>query len=318
MKSFAAKTKDALAREYAFEREKRCCQLAELTGLALSCGTVTLAGGEGAGLTMRTEHAGVARYIVKLLRTAFALTPAIRMVHASRLGGKTTYEICLGPGEAEGVIRLSGLTPFERKIPRHCHTRRCCRNAFLRGVFLGCGTITAPERGYQMEFIFAGEETGQALARFLQTSYTLRAGVVNRKGSWAVYVKDGDGVVTILSAIGAHAAIFTLENVRIVRDARNRANRAANCDTANISKMLSASERQLQAIEIIERTIGLDALPQTLREVADIRRAHADASLEELGAMLDTPVGKSGIYHRLQRVEAIARSIEQRGEEETK
>ena len=106
-----------------------------------------------------------------------------------------------------------------------------------------------------------------------------------------------------------------MENVRILRQARNEANRAANCDAANIAKMLGAADRHMQAIALLERTLGLDALPDTLREIAVERKLHPDASLEALGQMLEPPVGKSGVYHRLRRLEALARSIAKKEEE---
>ncbi len=131
-----------------------------------------------------------------------------------------------------------------------------------------------------------------------------------------LYVSDSEDVIKILSLIGAHGAVLEIENMRILRDARNNANRAANCDSANIAKMLEAADRQMRAVDVIERTIGLNALPEALREIAIERARHEEASLEELGAMLEPPVGKSGVYHRLRRIEAIARSIEQQGKEE--
>lgn len=315
MKSFAARTRDALTREDSIRPIRDCCRLAELSGFALACGTVSLVGGGGFRLSMRTENAGTARWAVKRLRGAFAVTPGLRIAHASRLGGRNTFEIRLEQQDAEKVLKALGLSPLDMKIPRHCMTKKCCQSAFLRGVFLGCGVLQDPERGYRMEFVFACGETARALSRFLQAFHGIHAGVSERKGAFVAYVKDADSIVFILSRIGAHSALLELENVRITKEARNRANRAANCDAANITKMLGAADRHMKAIDRIERTIGLSALPDTLREVAVERKKHADISLEELGALLDPKVGKSGVYHRLSRIEAIARSIERQEEE---
>lgn len=315
MKSFVVKTKDALTREDTGQPQRRCCRLAELTGLLLTCGAVTLVGGEGLCLTLRTEHPGVARRAVRLLRAEFSASPAIRIVRASRLGGRTAFEIRLDGQESARAMGACSVSPLERNIPRHCMLRKCCRGAFLRGAFLGCGTLMAPERGYLLEFVLADERTAQSLARFLQAFYALRAGVNARKGSWVVYLKGGEAILSVLSLIGANAAILEMENVRILRQARNEANRAANCDAANIAKMLGAADRHMQAIALLERTLGLDALPDTLREIAVERKLHPDASLEALGQMLEPPVGKSGVYHRLRRLEALARSIAKKEEE---
>ncbi len=311
VKSFAARARDALTREDGPRQKKACCRYAELSGYLLSNATFTLIGGHGIGLTLRTEHPGTARWVVKHLREEYLVMPVIRIVKAGRLGGRTTFEMRMEQSDAQTVMQASGLFAVGREIPRACLTRKCCRAALLRGFFLGCGTLSDPERGYRLEFVLPEETLAQALIRFLHAFYAIRARLTPRKDAAVVYVADSEDVIQILSLIGAHGAVLEMENMRILRDARNRANRAANCDTANITKMLGAADRQNRAIEVIERTIGLNALPDALREIAEERARHADASLEELGAMLEPPVGKSGVYHRLRRIEAIARSIEQ-------
>lgn len=307
MKSFAVSVRDALTRTDVFE-EKACCRNAELTGFALSRGAITFDSG-GTRLTLRAEHAGTVRRMVRVLRNDLGISPGVRIVRASRLGGQTTFEVRLEKSDTARAMRLLGLTPLEHTVPRHCLLKKCCRGAFLRGVFLGCGTVSDPERGYQLDFVLSDEEMAHALQRFLKAFYAVKAGLSTRKDGFVVYVKDADDIIAVLSLIGAHGAILDIENVRILRDARNRANRAANCDTANIAKMLGASDRHLQAIARIEQTIGLAALPESLYQIAVERREHADASLEELGALLDPPVGKSGVYHRLRRIEAIAQTL---------
>jgi len=316
MKSFAGKIRDSLARADVL-KEKPCCRLAELTGFALSCGAFTFMGG-GGRLVMRTEHAGTARRMVRILRSDVEASPLMRVVTTSRLGGRTTFEIRLDQADAAAITAACGIKPLSRAVPavpRHCVVKKCCRGAFLRGVFLGCGTIADPERGYQLELVLADEGMARSVQRLL-AFYAVRAGVSGRKGAWVVYAKESDGIISVLSVIGAHGAILEMENARIVRDARNRANRAANCDAANITKMLGASDRQMRAIEKIEQTIGLGALPSSLRQMAAERKLHPDASLEELGGLLDPKVGKSGAHHRLCRIEAIAETLEARGKQE--
>lgn len=317
MKSFAAQVRDALTRgEEQRDDSTRDSRRAELTGLALTCGAVTLAGGGQVRLSMRTGHAGTGRWIVRLLRQEFGVTPGLRILRASRLGGRTTFEIRLEGEDARRAMEACGLSPLERDIPRHCQKSRRSRDAFLRGAFLGCGTMVDPARGYQMEFVLASGRTAGSLVKFLRQHYAVQAGMHERKGASVVYLRDSDAIMTVLSHIGAHGAILDMENVRITKDARNRANRAANCDSGNITKMLGAAEKHLEAIALIERTIGLDALPDTLREVAVERKLHADLSLEALGALLEPPVGKSGVYHRLSRIESLARSLSQQEKEE--
>ncbi|MDR0929437.1 MAG: DNA-binding protein WhiA [Oscillospiraceae bacterium] len=314
MKPFARRTRDTLAREPL--PEKGCCRRAELSGLVRATGIFAFTGG-GVCLALRTENPGVARRAGQLLRREFGIAPALRMATVSRLGGRTTFELRLEAGETARLLAALHIAPMEAGIPRPCLTRKCCRGAFLRGMFLGSGTLTDPSLSYQLEFRCPGEAAAGALMRFLRAFYALRAGASPRKGGAVVYVKDAEGIKLILSVIGARGAIFDLEEALIHRDARNHANRAANCDAANITRMLGAAERQLQAIGQIQRTIGLNALPEALQEIALERQNHPEATLEELGAMLSMPVGKSGVYHRLKRLEAIAQSIAEQGEGST-
>lgn len=309
MKSFAAKVRDGLTREDAMHPSPASADLAELSGLALACGTVTLAGGGSMRLAMRVVHAGTGRRIVRLVRGALGVTPGLRILRASRFGGRTFFEITLGGEDARVLMHALELSPLASAIPRKWTKSQRRRGAFLKGVFLGCGTVADPQREYRMEFRFASETMAKAFMEFLCKQYDLAAGFHCRRGEYIVYCNGRDDIITGLSVIGAHGAVLEFENVRITKDARNRANRAANCDAGNITRMVSAAEKQLQAIDVIERTIGLEALPDVLREAAVERKKHADVSLEALGAMLDPPVGKSGVKHRLSRIEAMARSI---------
>lgn len=311
MKSFAVGVRDSIVREGALRAGKDCCRASELTGFALGCGSIVLHGGGTVSCAMRTEHAGAVRAMMLRMRAGFGLSPSIRIGSTPRLGGQRLYEIWLESESTRCLMQTLGIDAAAPKIPQAVMARKCCREAFLRGLFLGCGTIADPENSYQLSFVLEANRMAKAVCAFLQTFYEIKMGVSERRGKWVVYTKDSETILGILSLIGAGSAIFEMENTRILREARNRANRASNCDTANIGKMLGAAERQRQAIDKIDRTIGVDALPAPLREIAMERRANPDITLEELGERLSPPASKSGVYHRLRRVEAIARSIDE-------
>lgn len=318
MKSFAARVRDALVREEAQRPQTAASRRATLAGLMLTCGAISLLGGGNLRLVLRSEHASVARLCARLLRGEFDIMPQLRICKSDRLGGQTVYEVRAEAEDAKQVAAALALTPLTQAIPRQYAKTQRGRDAFLKGVFLGCGTVSDPARGYQMEFLLASEAMADALVHFLDVHYGTNGGIHIRKGVYVVYLRDSDAIIQVLSGIGAHGAILDMENVRIMKDARNRANRAANCDSGNITKMLGAVGRQLDAIETIEQTIGLDALPDTLREVAIERKLHPDIPLEALGTLLEPPVGKSGVHHRLRRIEALAQSIQKKeGEEST-
>ena len=309
MKSFSVRAKDAVVRAEESEL-KSCCRRAELTGFALGCGMATLVGGEGICLCLRTEHAASARHAVQLVRAEFQETPVLRIVRAARLGGRTAFEARLSAELTRRVLRECAISLSEGTVPKPCLLKKCCRTSFLRGLFLACGMIADPESGYQMEFLFGSGRTAESVMRFLRAFCGIRAGVSERKSAYIVYIRDSESLIRLLSMIGANAAILEIENVRIMKEARNRANRAANCDAANIAKVVGAADRNLRSIERIRRTVGLQALPDALREIAMLRLEHAEATLEELGAMMDPPLGKSGVYHRLHRLDDFAASLE--------
>jgi len=139
--------------------------------------------------------------------------------------------------------------------------------------------------------------------------FNLNAKVVMRKGNYVVYLKEGEHIVELFSLIGAHSALLNLENVRIYKDLRNNVNRIVNCETANLEKTVNASYRQIENIEYIRDHIGFYKLPITLREIAELRMNYSEATLKELGEMLTPMVGKSGVNHRLRKLDQMAQDL---------
>ncbi len=127
-----------------------------------------------------------------------------------------------------------------------------------------------------------------------------------RKDNYVVYIKEGEQIVDLLNIVGAHQALLKLEDIRVLKNVRNNINRLVNCETANLSKTIDASMKQVENIRIIDEKMGINKLPNTLREIAELRLEYSEASLKELGEMLSPPVGKSGISHRFRKIESIA------------
>jgi DNA-binding protein WhiA len=183
---------------------------------------------------------------------------------------------------------------------------KCCRKAYLRGAFLGAGTLNDPEKGYHLEIV-CGSETLAADIRRLFNSFTdIHAKIASRRGCFAVYLKNAGCIADILNILGAHGQLLAFENVRIVKDLRNRTNRISNCDNANLDKSLRAAEAGIGAIAELTVDAGLRALPEKLRAVALLRLAHPESSLSELGEMLDPPITKSSVHRRLKSLAEIA------------
>ena len=194
-------------------------------------------------------------------------------------------------------------------------SRRCCRGAFVRAAFLGAGAVSEPEGGYRLEFVSSGSKA-ETLVKILEKS-GIGASIAKRRGSDVVYIRRGDDVVSCLALMGAHKALMDMENTRIRREGRNQANRARNCDEANLKKQLGAGEKQKDRIVRYSLAHSLGALPKELQEIGRLRMLHPEASLEELGQMTTPPLGKSGVNHRLRRLMALI-GTEERKEEQTK
>lgn len=186
--------------------------------------------------------------------------------------------------------------------------RKNSARVFLRDAFLETGSMSNPEKGYHLEFVCENENQAQNLIDTMQ-KYEITAKTVQRRRYTIVYIKESEDIVRLLNVMGAHNCLMELENLRILKDMRNSINRQVNCETANISKTVSAANKQLEDIEYIKEHYGFDNLSENLREMAQIRLAYPDATLKELGERLVPPVGKSGVNHRLRKLSELADSI---------
>lgn len=182
----------------------------------------------------------------------------------------------------------------------------CCASSFVRGCFLGGGSVTDPHKSYHIEFDTKYRRAAEHLCATL-ARLDCRVKLTHRKDGYVVYAKESEAVAQILASMGAGAGVLALYNIQIEKEMRNAVNRQVNCETANVDKVVRASVRQMDAITKIERAKGLDSLPDTLQEAARLRKQYPDESLKELAARLG--IGKSGMNHRLARIIAIAEDL---------
>ena len=208
-----------------------------------------------------------------------------------------------------GIFReIEGVLTLDYKINPEMVKTEELKKAYIRGAFIGGGSVTNPEKTYHLEFVTHSEEYAIDLSKLINL-FGLNSKVIQRKNSFIIYIKEGEQIVDILNIVGAHTSLLELENIRIMKEMRNNVNRLVNCETANLSKTVNAAVRQVESIKLIQNSIGLQRLPKNLQEVAELRLSYPDESLKELGEMLDPPVGKSGINHRLRKIEKIAEEI---------
>ena len=182
---------------------------------------------------------------------------------------------------------------------------------FLRGVFLVCGSVTDPEKDYHLEFSVPHMNLASDLERIISEieEINTEAKTVFRKGSYVVYIKGSDNIEDMLTYIGAPMSALNIMQSRIYKSVRNDVNRRINSETANLNKTADASAKQLIAIDLIRDRIGLEALPEELREMALLRIEHPEYNLRELGNALPVPISRSGANHRIQRLMTIAEEL---------
>ena len=312
--SFSSQAKEEMIR---LPLERDCCILSELSAITQTSGSLGFLGGGRFSVTYQVENAALARRIFRMLKEGLALSPKLHVVEHSRLGGRRTCVLTVEEGDARRLLEVldmmetsaDGSSILKRTVPRPQMNRQCCRKAYLRGAFLGAGSMTSPEKNYHLEWVAADETLAQTLERVLDKT-EIHPHTQLRRGQTVVYLKSAQQIVDVLALMGASQAVMDMENVRITRQLRGQANRAANCDVHNTEKTMNASEPPLQAIEVIREKKGLNSLSPALRQIARLRMENAEVSLEELGQMLDPPIGKSGVNHRMRRLIALAQSLE--------
>lgn len=180
--------------------------------------------------------------------------------------------------------------------------------AFVRGAFLGGGSMNNPKRGYHLEIVFTSKEEANQVQKIL-TPYQIKGKELEKKNSFSWYLKDGEEISKLLALMGASSSVLKFEEIRVLKEMKNNVNRLVNCETANLNKTVGAAVRQMEAIEKIKKKGKIQELPDSLREIAELRIENPDCSLQELGQMLRQPIGKSGVNHRLQKIEQIAEGL---------
>jgi DNA-binding protein WhiA len=179
---------------------------------------------------------------------------------------------------------------------------------YIKSTFIKCGSINDPNKNYHFEFVCGTQAEADEIASHVN-AFGVRMHTVMRGGKHILYCKDCEGIMTLLSCMGAKLAMMQFENVRIEREINNGVNRQVNCDTANQQKIARTSAQQIEDILLIKDTMGFAALPQKLEELCAARLAHPEAPLAELGDYMSPKIGKSGVNHRLKRIMMIAQGL---------
>ena len=314
--SFSAKVKDELSRQISPARH---CQIAEMAAIISLCGKIEIDENDHFCIKIHTENAAVARKYFTLLKKTYNINTDISIRHSSSLNKNRSYVLSVNDDEAARKILMTcrlmkpfGVIEEDFSISDSLIIQReCCKRAFIRGAFLAAGSVSDPVKTYHFEIVCLSEAKAKQLQMIMET-FNINARVIKRRKYFVVYVKDSSQVVDLLNIMGAYNALMDMENVRIVKDMRNNVNRKVNCETANINKTVSAAVKQIEDIRFIQMSSAFDELPESLQEMAELRVRYPEATLAELGQLLDTPVGKSGVNHRLKKISLFADELRER------
>ncbi len=309
--SFSLLVKEELTRSFP---EKACCRKAELAAFLSMSGSVLLSG-QRVSLSLNTENPAVARRIIRLAKAVFAVETETVVEKKTRLRKNNVYSVRIPPQSGlDEMLQMLGREdlPFLPAAPAVSFAERlkkpCCKRAYLRAAFLCSGSVNDPGGAYHLEISCADPEQAELLAELCR-SFSLQLRQTERKGYSVLYLKESEQIVDMLNVIGAHKALLDFENVRIVKEMRNNVNRLVNCETANINKAVDTGTRQAEDIRLIVAKLGFEALPPNLRVLAELRLLYPNLCLKELGQMLTPPLGKSGVNHRMQKLEELAREL---------
>ena len=294
--SFSAKVKEELSKRNDMPRH---CRIAEIAAIAAFCGDI-----KGDRLFFKSENIHVINALKDLLGKTFGKTFESEDEKRLDLDGDLSDNILMSvkwkktKDDEVKKIFSSGLIL----------KNDCCKKAFLKGAFLCSGSVNDPNGAYHLEIVCKTKDDADRICEMMK-GFGLDVKVIERKGHTVVYLKEGAGITDALNIFGAYVSQMDFYNAMILKDMRNDVNRKVNCETANLNKTVETAVKQIKDIEFIKETAGLEALNDKLKTVAMLRLDYPEESLKGLGEMLDPPLGKSGVNHRLKAISEFADNL---------
>lgn len=301
--------------------QKECCARAELSALFRTCGQLGIEDGIYT-IELVSELSELFGRVKALTSRLIPSFDSLTLISEERPRHPTRFRICF-PKEisqqmlVDCFVLKPNLEPYAG-IPQAVAEEDCCKRSFIKGAFLGCASANIVIKdlhnlkkhtgGYHLEFVFSSSRLAGDFAHLL-SQYGINAKTVQRKRLWITYIKEAEQVSDMLAFVGANNAVMVLQNEFAVREVRNQLNRQLNCMNSNLVKMVDASLKQIEAIEFLRDTVGLDSLPATLYELCLLRLANPDESYENLAKLMTEPLTKSGVNHRLRKIVQLAEKI---------
>lgn len=304
--SFSADIKNELCRH---KIEQDCCRKAQCYGMLVFARSFS-----DRAVSIVTEHPGFARLAASMLaeESGVFVEMQTKITHRKQTPESCTVTV-VGDDQRRQLLSHFGHQEKEvhLRINRANLENPCCEAAFLRGAFLACGSVINPEKEYHLEFSVVHMHLAKDLSVLLSELMELKVqpAVIQRKGSYVVYIKESEAIADLLTYMGAQNGALELMQVKMLKELRNDVNRRSNCETANIMKTANAAAVQRIAIERIMRYMGLEQLSPELKELAELRYENPAMSLRELGENLSEPISRSGVNHRIRRILEIADTL---------
>lgn len=319
--SFSSKVKEELAGHVS---KARHCRMAELAAILGGCARIRLT---PPSIEVQSESSAVVKKVFTLLQKTFNINANVSL-RRGRKGSKVKlYTLCLQePDKVRRILRdigfireANGVLQYKNIATDEMLQRSCCLKAYIRGAFLAGGSINDPQKNYHIEILNQDMEHAEVLQRSLR-EFGIESRILDRtrpsnRTVYVLYLKDGEQIIDVLSVMKAHISLMELENVRIVKEVRNNINRQVNCETANLNKTISAAVKQVNDIRYLMEKGALNSLPPELVAMAEVRLENEDLSLKDLGQLLDPPVSKSGVNHRLRKLSQAAEELRLKNKE---
>ncbi len=297
--SFSAGAKAEICRSFP---QKHCCALAQCFGILLFCNNFS-----ADSVRIITESREFAKMLPKLFKRAFGIT--FDITPESESAGKMNFQI-IARDKIDSVMKFFGFESTET-LSLHINLAAleedCCRVAFLRGAFLAGGSVTDPVKGYHLEFATTHHSVAREGFALIQETLGFYPKSTHRGGGQVLYLKNSEQVADCLTFLGAPLAAMGIMEARLEKELNNKVNRRCNCDEANTSKVVEAAQEQLFAIRILKERGLIENLPEKMKQAAEARLKHPEASLTELAGLMEPPISKPAMNHRLKKLMLMAK-----------
>ena len=304
-KSFSLNAKDSAIRTWP---KHEGCKAAEVAAAVQAAGSIVIVKGE-ISLEINVEHARFVRRLFSFIKEILGESPELCPKRNTRLKKGHSYIVTVhGQENCTELLKNVGVAYEHRAIKKIIPEeikRSCCKRAYLRAMFILCASMSNPEKANHLEFAHKDENIIKAITEIMNAQ-SFKCGLSIRKDNYVAYIKDGAKISDFLAFIGANSAILKYENTRILKQTRNDVNRAANCISANVDKTVDAAQRQIACIRFLLKSNLFEKLSPVLKQTAEARLENPEVTIEELAQLVNPPVAKSGMNHRLRRLCEIA------------